>query len=420
MVNTNNNELEFNAMVNTVEQLSQGKTCLSCGGDMFIQTGMCPYCGKQIANIEYASKYLGEILLSIKNKVLELDKLTIALYAIKEQFPEVEELMRQNNIEEKINKRLDEINLKLAQGEVLETSDDIFLRNCLSNNIKPRNDLNNIPIFRNIFSNNEERMVSYETFEQVMKTFIKDMMREINNNRIERYNPVCAIYDFKKSNNENSNGMIEKDFIIRINNQIIKDMYENNSVLKFITIFHELIHIQQAIEKKMGYFTEDILIFIKDDILRRLSSKEGFGYYWENYQFITSEKDAEIKGCMCAINFLEQVIGIKLKNEIVADLEKYTNVQLEEKSNLLRKTKNGEQDINSLFDYYIKNHPEFLEKYPQLTIEYIVSDGIVRRKTNDELLETIQHYQDQPAIISYINKLLSSQMELKNNINTHK
>lgn len=420
MVNTNNNELEFNAMVNTVEQLSKGKTCLSCGGDMFIQTGMCPYCGKQIANIEYASKYLGEILLSIKNKILELDKLTIALYAIKEQFPEVEELMRQNNIEEKINKRLDEINLKLAQGEVLETSDDIFLRNCLSNNIKPRNDLNNIPIFRNIFSNNEERMVSYETFEQVMKTFIKDMMREINNNRTERYNPVCAIYDFKKSNNENSDGMIEKDFIIRINNQITKDMYENNSVLNFIAIFHELIHIQQEIDKKMGYFTEDILLFIKDDILRRLSSKEGFDYYWENYQFITSEKDAEIKGCMCAINFLEQAIGIRLKDEIVADLEKNTNVQLEEKSNLLRKTKNGEQDINSLFDYYIKNHPEFLEKYPQLTIEYLVSDGIVRRKTNDELLETIQYYQNQPVIISYINKILSSQVELNNNMTFHK
>ena len=420
MVNANNNELEFNAMVNTVEQLSQGKTCLSCGGDMFIQTGMCPYCGKQIANIEYASKSLGEILLNIKNKVLELDELTIALYAIKEQFPEVEELMIQNNIEEKLNNRLDEINLKLARGEVLETSDDIFLRNCLSNNIKPRNDLNNIPIFRNIFSNNEEKMVSYETFEQVMKLFIKDIMREINNNRIERYNPVCAIYDFKMSNNENSDGMVSKDFIIKINNQITKDMYKNNSVLNFIAIFHELIHIQQEIEKKLGYFTEDTLLFIKDDILRRLSSEEGFDYYWENYQFITSEKDAEIKGCMCAINFLEQTIGIRLKNEIVVDLEKNTNVQLEEKSKLLRKTKNGEQDINSLFDYYIKNHPEFLGKYPQLTIEYLVSDGIVRRKTNDELLETIQYYQNQPAIISYINKILSSQVELNNNMTSHK
>ena len=84
MDNTNSNELQFNAMVNNVKSLSRAKTCLSCGGDMFIQTGVCPYCGKHIANIEYASKYLSEILLNIKNKILELDELTIALYAIKE------------------------------------------------------------------------------------------------------------------------------------------------------------------------------------------------------------------------------------------------------------------------------------------------------------------------------------------------
>lgn len=420
MTNINNNELEFNTMVNIVEQLSKGKTCLGCGGNIFIRTGICPYCGRKIINIEYASKTLGKILLSIKNKALELDELTIALYAIKEQFPEVEELMRQNNIEEKLNKRLDKINLKLVQGEILGKSEDIFLKNCLSNNIKPSNGLNNISIFRNIFSNNEERIVGYETFEQVMKIFIEDMMREINNGRIDRYNPICCIYDFKKTNNENSDAMVEKDFIIKINSQIIKDMYRDYSIFDFISIFHELIHIQQNIDIKMGYFTEDILLFIKDDILRELCFKEGFDYYWNNYQFINSEKDAEIKGWMCTINFLEQVIGIKLKNEIVEELEKKINVQLEEKSNLLRKTKNGKQDINFLFDYYIKNHSEFLEKYPQLTIEYIVSDGIVRRKTNDELLETIQQYSNQPIIVSYINKILSSKLELNNNITSHK
>lgn len=87
---------------------------------------------------------------------------------------------------------------------------------------------------------------------------------------------------------------------------------------------------------------------------------------------------------------------------------------------MLRKTKSGKQDINFLFDYYIKNQSEFLEKYPQLTIEYLVSDGIVRRKTNDELLETIQQYSNQPIIVSYINKILSSKLELNNNITSHK
>lgn len=420
MIKADNNKLSYRDMINIVEELSQRSICLSCGEDIYFLNGKCSNCGKQFENVQYVSKYINEILYSIRDKTLELDELTIALYAIKDRIPEVNEILKKNNIEEKLHKKLNDINQSLANGEVLKQDDDLFLKTCLSNNIKPKDGLNDIAIFRNIFSHDKDKIVSYETFKQVIKSFIKDTMREINGNRINNYNPVCFVYDFKATNNENSDGISNKHFIMKINDKIIEDMYNNYSVLDFVTIFHELAHIQQNIDIKLGCFTEDILNFIKDDILRDLCHREGFDYYKENYQVITSEKDAEIKGYVFAINFLEQVLNIKLKDEILTDLDKKISVQLEQKSNLLRKTNNGEQDINSLFDYYIKNHPEFLEKYPQLSVEYIVSDGIVRRKTNDELMETLTLYQEQPVIVLYINQILSSQMKLNNGITSHK
>lgn len=67
----NDFELNYQKMVNIIEQLSQGKVCLNCGNNMFIQTGICPSCGKHIINIEYAAKDIEKILLNIRNTPLE-------------------------------------------------------------------------------------------------------------------------------------------------------------------------------------------------------------------------------------------------------------------------------------------------------------------------------------------------------------
>lgn len=409
----NDAKLSYTAMINFVSELSQRNTCLTCGEEIDFHNGICPKCGKGYDNVKQSSQYIDKIISNIKNKKLKLDELTIALYAIKDTILEINEILEKNNIEEKLYKRLDDINQRLANNEVLNQEDDFFLRTCLINNIKPKDGLNDVSIFRNIFLSDKEKQVSYETFKEIIKLFIKDSIKAINGNRISNCNPVCFIYDFKETSNENSTGLAYKHFFVKINEKIVKDIYNESSIFSFIIIFHELMHIQQEIEIKSNYFNEDILFFIKDDILRKLSAKEGFDYYSENYQVITSEKDAEIKGIMCTINFLEQTLGLKLKEDVLVDLEKYINSELQSKSNTIRQVKDVNQDINSLFDYYIRSNPQFLETYPQLNIEYIIEEGIVRRKTNDELLKTLEIYKEQPVIVTYINKLLS--LQLSNN-----
>lgn len=411
-------ELNYQNMVNIIEQLSQGKVCLSCGNDMFIQTGICPFCGKHIINIEYAAKDIDKILLNIKNKPLELNELTIGLYSIRNHFPQIAELLKQNNIEEKINIKLDEINKKLSNEQPLEKNDDIFFRTCLFNNIKPKSELDYINIFRNIIDHNKKNIVSYETFEQITKMFIKDMMIKINNNRIENYNPVCTIYDFEKYHDKNLDGFIQNYFMLKLNNQITKGIYFDNDPLCFITIFHELTHTNQEIEIKLGFFSEEILTYIKDDIMRKLCKTENFDYYYTNYKSITSEKDANINGSEYGIVFLEQDLNIKLNDNVLEYLQDQTNKEKAQKLNTLRNIGTDEQPLNLLFEQYIKNQPQYLEKYPQLTIEYIVKNNTVRKKTQPELLETLEFYHNHPLIVSYIKNNLMSQTETKNTKNT--
>ena len=405
--------MDKDIMQKNIEVLSKNKTCTSCGGDIHLKTGICPYCGKHFVNIEYAALELSKYLPTLGSNKLELDELAVGLYAIKDDFPELEDFIRKNNLEERILKKLDSINIKLTNEEVLSTSDDIFLRSCLSNEIRPSKELNYISVFRNILLEPNKKIVSYDTFVEVMKCYITDVMKAINNNRIKKYNPLCAIYDFKRSNDERCDGLAYKNFIIRINESVIKDIYDNNYILELVTIFHELRHIGQNIAIDTGEFNEEILIFIKDEILRDLCHKEGFDYYRENYKYLASEIDAEANGLYYMIIFIEQVIGLNLKNDVKNSLNNDINSMLK-KSNLIRRINGKEDDINTLFDYYIKEHPKYLKTYPQLNIEYIVDNGTVRRKNSSELFDTMMLHKDNSAIRDYLTKIIAIELDKEN------
>ena len=146
-------KLSYKDMVAFVEELSQRNICLDCGETINFENGKCPNCNKQYDNVQEASKNLNDVLFNIERFSLDLNELSIALYAIKDKFPDVNEILVKNNIEEKLLKKLDDINRILASGEVLQPEDDLFLRKCLENNIKPSVGLNDIVIFQDKFIN---------------------------------------------------------------------------------------------------------------------------------------------------------------------------------------------------------------------------------------------------------------------------
>lgn len=113
------------------------------------------------------------------------------------------------------------------------------------------------------------------------------------------------------------------------------------------------------------------------------------------------------------IIFIEQVIGLNLKNDVKNSLNNDINSMLK-KSNLIRRINGKEDDINTLFDYYIKEHPEFLKTYPQLNIEYIVDNGTVRRKNSSELFDTMMLHKDNSAIRDYLTKIIAIELDKEN------
>ena len=61
--------------------------------------------------------------------------------------------------------------------------------------------------------------------------------------------------------------------------------------------------------------------------------------------------------------------------------------------------------MEDIFDFIVIEHPEYLDLYPQLRIEYIKDGKIVRRKTRDELIDTLLDSQNKEEK-EYVKKLL--------------
>ena len=63
--------------------------------------------------------------------------------------------------------------------------------------------------------------------------------------------------------------------------------------------------------------------------------------------------------------------------------------ELKKNENNLRMLENYESiSYEELFDIYIVDYPEYLTKYPQLCIEYVVDENKVRKKTYEEMKKT--------------------------------
>ena len=69
--------------------------------------------------------------------------------------------------------------------------------------------------------------------------------------------------------------------------------------------------------------------------------------------------------------------------------------------------------VDEIFDEIIISNPKYLEKYPQLNIEYINEDGNIRKRTKEELLNILDKYSDDSNAYAYIEFLIANLNEEK-------
>lgn len=399
------NEIVNDKNIDILKRMINSRFCPKCGGQiMTFKTGICPICGTKWET-NYLNTDFEFIISKLDNYSFELNEFTIYLYSLKDYNEELDKKLKTFNVDENIKNRLNIINGKLFNGIKLSDEENSLLRYSLFCDIAPSSELNVMAVINNILRNN--MIVNYDAFKGIIVFFIKFLIKNAYSNMINGYTPSVNITNFD-DDLRNSTGIAHDIFKISINEDIINDLYNNKNLEAFITIFHELVHIEQNIYIKFGYISDSIMDYIKDDVIVRIIKDDnGIDYYKENYDHISFENDAEIIGTITAMKWLENA-GIKLTYNFKVFLNNSVNRE-EKKRSIRTRTVNGkEYDIDELFESCIMLHPEYIDKYPQLGIQYFVDGKYVFERNSAQLNELLKYYERDDIVKTYIYELINN------------
>lgn len=248
-----------------------------------------------------------------------------------------------------------------------------------------------------------KKVITYETFEQLLKRYVEKFMKFFCHT-IENYNPLCFILPL-----EGKSGTSSGNTTVEIDTEVCKRLYDNADIYSVIVIYHELWHIVQNVMIKSGFFFENNMLVLKENLICEYENRnyKTDTYYHNNYQNISFEVDARDFSISWTILLLAKV-SLSLSNETLKDLNKNYVMDtgiLERK--IIIDGKEEYKTVDEIFDEVIKLNPEYLDLYPQLKVEYIKEDNSVRRKTKDELIDSLIDNIDDDKKCNYIKGLLN-------------
>lgn len=352
-------------------------TCKNCGGNF--TNNECNYCCSKDNNIEIELKRLDLILKNILNETTNLDDIHInKLFNL---------LMILNNSQDIINKFLKIFNyqqmFKNFLEETLPSLNDKSIElteleiNTIETLIYQQNENYNLtPIYQIIINKcvNKQQTVSLECFQRIIKQLSEKILKPFYKNS------KCILKKYEITQKDNKHFIQygeNKAHLIYLNVDEINNMYYNRDLNILITIFHETIHGIQYKNIFHGKQQIDPLVIheTKDYIL----SKYIPIYYKENYENISYEIEAEYLGNILTSRYINKNLNISEINIKYQNILDHT------------RTLNGEiTDIDTLFNEFILNHPEILEKHPQLQYLYKIENNKVIPLNEEELYNQYQ------------------------------
>ncbi len=342
--------------------------CTQCGGDY--ENGICSYCGHK--NLEIAN---------IKSLISSSDDI-VSYY--------------------------DKVRKKVFEGQTLDQSEDAFFYLLLKNDMVKDECLDDARILAYIFHG--KKIIPYNTFEVLMLRVAEKNMREISAGRIENYDPKAYIRSL-----EGANGSAFEYYSVSFDKEIIKELY-NGAIAPLSTYYHEIEHVAQAMAIYLGYINSDLMLALKEKIISYYEFKtfKTDYYYKRNYFDISYEIDAHHVGIYAAKHFLYNVCRYNNLDDYFEILRK----AWPESKNTLKRVviKDGKEiykTVDEIFHEIIISNPKYLEKYPQLNIEYINEDGNIRKRTKEELLNILDKYSNDSNAYAYIEFLIANLNEEK-------
>lgn len=276
----------------------------------------------------------------------------------------------------------------------------------------------NFQILSKVFSyhyvnkDNLEPIISYDEFCQVLTNFIEEIMQnyliKMGFTDYRGKNPEATIVNFKDSTigDYNSN-------TIRLAETIPWNIFKGN-ILVLFDVCHELIHFKYDIDINAGIINKNIVRAIKETLIQQdAETSESifkYDYYYDNYEFDSREKLADIEG-VCLFREIIEFMNITLtKEDEIKLLNIYNNNRIQY-NNYLRDFRNNLKfnnffmDFEETFDFLIKDNPEWCS-CSQLQIEYYQDEeGKVRKRTTEELKRLLEKEEDE-SNKEYIQSLL--------------
>ncbi len=291
---------------------------------------------------------------------------------------------------------------KIENNTILSEEEDKILYLLLKYDMVNESSLRDGKIIINIL--NKNNIISYDTFEFLIIRSTQYAMKKINNERIKPYFPKVYISEL-----DGAGGNTFSYEYISFDKKSIENLYKGNFETLSI-YFHELRHIEQEIEIYLKNFSSDIIDMIKDKVIKDYEFKKyGTKRYYEiNYFNISFEVDAHHNG----IDMTKALLHKYQFDYLVPFAEVLRNAWPVNSNRLERMVEeNGvmvTKTLDEVFDGVIADNPHYLEKYPQLAIEYIKEDNKVRKKTKEELVDMLISGTYSEVVNSYIKDLLKA------------
>lgn len=339
---------------------------------------VCKWCGAPIK---------GEICEWCKSKIDD-DRLKI--------YYQTEELHKDYN---------ENIRKKILRSEPLSKNEDETFKTLLDYNMIKNEEFDGEFILYNILLQN--KIISYDTFSSLIKKFVEKTMQLVTKGINEKMVKDLVYVDIKDLKHNFAGSAIEHHFYL-FDPKTIQNLYQGD-INAFITITHEMYHGVHDIMIKSGEVHEVLIQIIKENIIRKTESKYNDindSYYFKNYKSLASEIFAD----QSAINLVEHFLNycnLKVKDGFFEEKRNRFDKYISNQNRIV--TIDGEEKImtvDEIFEDIISDHPEFLEEYSQLNLEYIKDGDKVRKKTKKELKETLDALEKEDAII-YVQHLLN-------------
>ena len=297
---------------------------------------------------------------------------------------------------------------KFADGRKLSKEEDNIFKLLLKYDVISDDELDDLRVIFYILA--QVKIVSYETFEYVIKRATEKNMRQLANNRIAYYHPVALINDSKESC-----GSACRYYSVALQRDTIKRLY-NGEYTPLVTYYHEMTHIEQSMESYLNNFSPELMIMIKDFIITDFENVhyKTKTYYMDNYKNLPSEIEAEELGILKTMYIL-RMLNLNYDIDVLRQRRSYFSGERLNRSRVVRENDNEViKDIDDVFLETINKDKKYLLTYPQLLIEFIEEDGIVRKKTKEELIEEMEKYEEDSPIRKYIADIIKGLSSFSN------